>query len=236
MGSFSEAWPSIRTIDGWLTEEQARILHDAAGAVQPSETIVEIGSHHGRSTVALGTGKPPGVRIVAVDPYADARWGGGESALRIFEANIAAHRLDQDVSLLRLCGADAGRRWNGPEVGLLFVDGAHDYPSVRADLEAWLPHCSPTATVFMHDAYSSVGVTRAMFVTMFHSAEFRFCSASRSLVGFQRHAPTPSLLSDARMMMRLPWFARNIAIKGARRNGWRGVERLLRHVDIEYPY
>ncbi len=75
MRTFAEAWSSADGIEGWLAECHARMLYDAASAVAPGAAIVEIGSHHGRSTVVLVSAKPVGTRLLAVDPYGDPRWG-----------------------------------------------------------------------------------------------------------------------------------------------------------------
>jgi predicted O-methyltransferase YrrM len=240
VAGFEDIWRKAQTIDGWLTEDQARRLYIAARQVPPTEAIVEIGSHHGRSTVILGSAKRPGVGLTAVDPYDDPRWGGGEEALGVFGGNLAACDLLHEVELIRSYGVDAGRTWHGRAVGLLFVDGAHDYQSVLADLRAWLPHLSTTALVAMHDAYSSPGVTRAAFRVMFGSDQWRYQGSSRSLACF-RYAdlpsPTAAAWSSIGMLSRVPWLARNLTIKIAIRQGWLGLSRLLGHHDASVmPY
>ncbi len=37
-------------------------------------------------------------------------------------------------------------------VGLLWIDGDHRYKSVREDIQCWLPHLRPDATVVFDDA------------------------------------------------------------------------------------
>jgi predicted O-methyltransferase YrrM len=239
MTSFDETWRAIQTIDGWLTEGQARMLYDSARAVSPGETIVEIGSHRGRSTVLLAEAKPGSVGLLAVDPYGDPRWGGGEDSLEIFRANLARHHVDDRVRLARQLGSEAGQAWTGAPVGLLFVDGAHDYTSVIADLAAWRRHLSPTATVLMHDVYSSPGVTRAAFRYMFGSRAFRYADSSRSLARFRRAgsaSPTQAALSSVRMLRPLPWMVRNLLIKLAVRRGWKRVVRVLGRTDSACLY
>jgi predicted O-methyltransferase YrrM len=235
---FADVWTRARAIEGWLTEGQAQMLYRTAARVAPGEAIVEIGSHCGRSTVILGSAKPRYVRLIAIDPYTDARWGGGSTALARFEANVASHGLEREVEQIRQFGAEAGRRWDGEEVGLLFVDGAHDYASVDADLRAWLPHLSPTATVLMHDAYSSPGVTRAAFHHFYASSKFAFVGSSRSLVAFQRcpQSRMARAASALRMLEKVPWLARNLAIKLAIRRGWRSLPPLLGHREAAFPY
>jgi len=236
--AFADVWISVGNIEGWLTEGQAQMLYRASATVAPEEAIVEIGSHRGRSTVILASAKPRSARVIAIDPYADARWGGGSEALAHFEANLASRGLDQEVQQIRQLGAEAGRRWDGAPVGLLFVDGAHDYASVDADLRAWLPHLSSTATVLMHDAYSSPGVTRAAFHHFYASREFTFAGSSRSLVAFRRGTQSPGVraASAVRMLAKTPWLARNLAIKVAMRRGWRPLPPLLGHREATFPY
>jgi predicted O-methyltransferase YrrM len=238
MQPFDEVWRSVQGIDGWLTQGQAEMLYRSAAAVADGEAIVEIGSHHGRSTVILGGAKAPGRELIAIDPFGDPRWGGGTEALSVFRANIAEHGLDDEVRLIRDYGAAAGSQWDGAQVGMLFVDGAHDYPTVTADLKAWLPHLAAGATVLMHDAYSSPGVTRAAFHQFFAARDFEYVGASRSLIAFRRGELSQSAraLSAGRMLARLPWLARNLTIKVALRQGWDGLPALLGHRDAACPY
>ncbi len=237
--SFKTAWSRSESIEGWLTEGQARMLFDAATRVRDGETIVEIGSHHGRSTVILASAKSPGVQLLAVDPYGDARWGGGSGAIDIFRSNLRAAGVQNDVTLAREYGAQAGRAWTGGPIGLLFVDGAHDYRTVVSDLAAWLPHLPPDSTVLMHDMYSSPGVTAAAFRHMFGRPNFAYTGSSRSLARFQRassHGLRVQLVSGIRMVCRLGWLARNLTIKVALRRGSGWMLRWLRHSGSDCPY
>jgi predicted O-methyltransferase YrrM len=229
---FQDTWRDIQGISGWLTEPQAQLLYETAQNVTAGEAIVEIGSHHGRSTVVLAKAKAPEVHLLAVDPYDDdRRWGGGKTALEMFQDNLAARGVSDGVQLARTFGSEAGRDWAGGPVGMLFVDGAHDYPTVLADLEAWIPHLAPNAAVLLHDVYSSPGVTRAVFKRMFTSDMFVFTGSSRSLACFRRQdmSSGAALLSGLRMLGPMPWMCRNLAVKFARRRGWKRVMRVLRH-------
>lgn len=202
------------------------MLFRAAESVAPSRAIVEIGSHHGRSTIILASAGPDDVPFVAIDPYDDRRWGGGSPGLAAFEANLMSCGLRDRVELIRSYGADVGSSWDGLPVGLLFIDGAHDYRSVSTELVTWLPHLSPDATVVMHDAFLTTGVTRAIFRHMFLNREFACTGHARSMVRFERRAGSRTL-GRLRMLSRLPWFARNLCIKYARRRRWDRLERLL---------
>jgi len=58
-------------IDGWLTENEGRLLYRLAKNCRGHGAIVEIGSWKGRSTVWLGKGSMRGSRtkIYAIDPH-----------------------------------------------------------------------------------------------------------------------------------------------------------------------
>lgn len=45
--------------------------------------------------------------------------------------------------------AVAGKQWYDGKVDMLIVDAAHDYESVKADIQAWMPHVN--GFFFMHD-------------------------------------------------------------------------------------
>src|SRR5687768_4910758 len=128
MTDFSAAWRRAEPIDGWLSEGQARALYQAAAGSSDGE-IVEIGSHHGRSTVILGAA---GRRVVAIDPFDDERWGGGKDAQTVFSRNVDG----LDVRLIRKTSSDAARDWTG-EIGVLFLDGSHALEQVRLDIQEW---------------------------------------------------------------------------------------------------
>lgn len=40
--------------------------------------------------------------------------------------------------------------WNDP-IDVLFIDGGHDYPIVKRDMENFIPHVKPGGMVLMHD-------------------------------------------------------------------------------------
>jgi Methyltransferase domain len=109
--SFERVWPSISSIQGWLAKEEAAALHAAARAVPPGRWIVEIGSHRGRSTAALATGKRPGVRLLAIDSF-----GGRHSRrtpprdMRAFCDNMDRLGVGPDLQLFWGTSAEAARR------------------------------------------------------------------------------------------------------------------------------
>lgn len=218
---FEALWPQADTIGGWLAPGQARTLHRAATLVHDGQWIVEIGSHHGRSTVFLASGKAPGVKMLAIDPFDNPRWGGGAEALAAFDATLERFSLAGTVDIYRGISAHAAVEWNGERVGLLFVDGAHDRASVLADIDGWDRFVSPGGIVAFHDAFSAVGTTLALTQRHLASRRFRFLGADRTLVAFTREDLTPAdaISSASALARRYPYFARNLAVKLLLRGG-----------------
>lgn len=235
MTDFAEAWSAAESVEGWLLPEQGRALFDAASALLPGTVAVEIGSHRGKSATIIAMGLPEGRRLTAVDPFDDPRWGGGPESLAIFERNMDRVGVRDRVDLFKGLSADASAQWLGPPVGLLWVDGAHDRASTLADIDGWLPHMAPGARLFIHDAFSAVGTTEAVLRRLWFSSAVRYDGCVRTMVQFTVGAQRPAarVWSGLRLSRRLPFFARMVAIKVARRRGWKTLERRFMTMDDE---
>ncbi len=214
-------WGAEGVPDGWLSEGQAFALWRAAASVRPGAWIVEIGSHHGRSTVFLASGKQDDVPMLAVDPFDSPRWGGGAEAFESFHDTVCRFGL-ADVAVFRGLSREASAAWTCGPVGLLFIDGAHDRSSVLADIDGWEPTLAPGALVFVHDAFSSVGVTSALTSRYLFTRSYRYVGSTRSLVAFVREpiGGVRAVAQSARLLPRYAYFARNVAIKVSLRRGW----------------
>ena len=68
--TFEGVLAAVSTVEGWMTDDQARKLWDGARAVRPGGRIVEIGSFRGRSMIVLASTAAEGVELVAIDPHA----------------------------------------------------------------------------------------------------------------------------------------------------------------------
>ena len=93
----------------------------------------------------------------------------------------------------------------------------------------------PGGTMLVHDAFSSIGVTLALFVVC-TSGEWRYRGRTGSLAEYERvrSGRLGELAAHAR---ELPWFARNVAIKVlvlAGRRRW--AERIGLDPDAPWPY
>jgi Methyltransferase domain len=131
----------MRAVEGWLEEAEADLLIATATrallTLPPPVALVEIGSYCGRSTVVLGgVAKALGVGgpVHAIDPHEGLFSGGDETrpvpTLDRLRANLTAAGVAETVNVIAKRSCDVA--WAEP-IGLLFVDGLHDYASVAAD-------------------------------------------------------------------------------------------------------
>jgi predicted O-methyltransferase YrrM len=242
--SFEDVFRSVEEIDGWLTPQQARLLYERAARLPPGALIVEIGSHHGRSTIVLAKAAPE-AELVAIDPYSkgdeyrevlteeDVR----TSDLEQFEANLGRAGVRARVRHVHDFSTDAVRGFER-EIDLLYIDGAHDLRTALADIRSWRALVREGGTMLIHDSFSSVGVTLAELVALFFTGRFRYVGRSRTLAEYRREdVPVVGRLANAaRQSAQLPWFARNVLVKAALVGKARPLARLLGHQDEVFPY
>ena len=244
--AFAAALAAIADVDGWLTSDQARRLWDCAGSLPPSSSIVEIGSFHGRSTIVLARARPEDVELVAIDPHAGgdrypqtsrSKPDEGQQDFVAFHANLRRAGVESRVRHIRLDSLDALDAVGEP-VDLLFIDGAHRYQPVRADIERWGARVAPGGTMLLHDAFNAIGVTLAQLRTLLISTEWRYCGRSGSLAEY-RHEDVPvgaSLAGAVRQLAQLGYFLRSLAIKAALVARMRPLARLLGHRLDGWPH
>ncbi len=240
------ALAAVSGIEGWLTEDQARRLFRRAADVAPGGRIVEIGSFRGRSTIVLASAAADGVEVVAIDPHGGGDRGPGEitpdpergdADHDAFVANLRRAGVDRRVRHVRSPSADAHPHVEGP-IDLLYVDGAHRFGPARHDLTAWGDRVRPGGTMVVHDAFSSVGVTLALFTTTAVSRRWRYRGRVGSLAEFERTGVTGARwLGDLGVhLLQVPWFVRNLAVKVLLTLRLRPLTRLLGHRTGDWPY
>ena len=220
---FEEVWDRAVGVEGWLTDAQARLLHDRARALGSDGTVVEIGSFRGRSSIVLAAAAPAGAEVVAVDPHGGGDRGPGEIAPdaargdednAAFCANLAAAGVARRVRHVRKPSSEALGDVDG-DVDLLFVDGAHRFGPARSDIVQWGDRVASGGTMLVHDAFSSVGVTLALLSSTFASRRWRYAGRVGSLAEYQciDLSLRDRLTAALRQSAQLPWFARNLLIK-----------------------
>lgn len=239
--TFSDAVPALDGIDGWLTDDQARRLWDAARRLQPEARAVEIGSFRGRSTVITALGLPPGARLAAIDPHAGNDRGPQEIAGKeaeaetdhaVFLANLERAGVRDRVDYVREF-SDAAHDAVEGEIDLLYIDGAHRYAPARDDIVTWGARVVPGGTMLIHDSFSSIGVTLALLATLAPSDQWQYVGRSGSMAEYRKvplsaEQRRRSALAQA---AQLPWFASNVVIKVLIQARLRPVARALGFPD-----
>jgi predicted O-methyltransferase YrrM len=240
------AMAAIEGVEGWLSDEQAARLWQAAQRLGPGQRIVEIGSFRGRSTIVLALGAPPDAEVVAIDPHAGNDRGPQEirgyeqqaqDDFTVFHANLARAGVDGRVRHVRRFSSDAEADVASP-IHLLYIDGAHRFGPARDDLARWGRRVPDGGRLLVHDAFSSVGVTLALLATVLLGRRFRYVGRSGSLVEYEVRAmdARARLRSAADQLAQLPWFLRNLVVKAllvAKRPSW---ARALGHDGETWPY
>ena len=158
-GAFRELCAISAGIEGFLTDREGWLLYQLARRASGG-CIVEIGSWQGKSTVWIGLGAQAGAsqgetpRVYAIDPHtgSEEHQKPGEKiwTFERFKANISRNGLDRTVTPVVERAHNARRTFEQP-VSLLFIDGAHDYDSVKQDYELWAPLVVEGGYIVFHD-------------------------------------------------------------------------------------
>ncbi len=158
--------PSIADVPGWLTDEEGEALYDLARRCTGRGAIVEIGSWKGKSTICLGLGSRAGngVRIFAIDPHADYRFGD-------FKANVERAGIADLVTPIPSLSQAAAGGFDEP-IELLFVDGSHEYDLVLEDFEQWVPKVVDGGWVAFHDTTWTAGPRKVVGQAIYRSRGF----------------------------------------------------------------
>src|SRR5450756_904266 len=128
-----------RGIDGWLFEAETVLLYELARQADPKGVIVEIGSWKGKSTVCMAKGAEAGksAKIYAIDPHigSEEHHVDGKKVWTFdqFKANIARMGVADRITPIVKTSVAAAKDFDQP-VSLIFIDGAHDFDSVKEDL------------------------------------------------------------------------------------------------------
>jgi predicted O-methyltransferase YrrM len=241
--NFDDVLAALADVNGWLTDGQARRLHDNARALAPGSRIVEIGSYQGRSTIVLARAAGENAAVIAIDSHDGNNRGPqqvrgeyeeGHADYEIFHENLRRAGVQDRVQHVRARSQDALALVHGT-VDLLYIDGAHQYRAARDDIRHWGARVRDDGTMLIHDGFSSIGVTLALLHVMALSDGWHYVGRSRSMVEYRRR-PSSRAANLRAHAASLPWFVRNVAIKVAlvTRQYW--VCRALGHEGRRWPY
>jgi predicted O-methyltransferase YrrM len=156
----------LAELDGLISRDVGELLHSFAALVTGDQAIVELGSYRGKSTCYLATGasidhKAP---VYAVDAWSEevSAWRSAvlstlpSPSFDDFTAQLDKAGVSDGVRVIRNLTTLAAELYDGPPVGLLYIDGDHSRAAVLADFRAWRRHLAPHAVIIFDD----FGVTK----------------------------------------------------------------------------
>lgn len=140
-----------------LTEQvSCTWLRDAAGKIPNNQAIVEVGVFQGGSLRFLTQGalEGNGASVFGVDAWGSpGAYRGKPHLARLYgrhNMRIAAEAAPT-ATLIRKLSVQAATDWTGLQIGLLYIDGMHDYKNAMADYQAWKPHLASDARAIFDD-------------------------------------------------------------------------------------
>jgi MMP 1-O-methyltransferase len=176
----------VERLDGWLNRHEGRLLYRLARRCTGRGAIVEIGSWKGKSTIWLGHGSRAGrgLPVHAIDPHAGMierdKASGTISTFAEFQNNIRDAGVD-DLVVPHVDFSEAVARAFIEPVELIFIDGLHDYQSVKSDFEAWSPKVMNGGVMAFHDTTGQSGPRRLVTEQVYKSQNFRKVRFTRSI-------------------------------------------------------
>lgn len=143
---------------GWLLPPDGPYLHELA--LEANGPIVEVGSYCGKSTVWLGdAAEQTQTVLISVDWHRGAHDmhkqpevmdGDQVDTLPHLRHTLVEAGLDGVVVIVCATSAQAAGLFV-PQAAMVFIDGAHDYASCKADVDLWTPHLKVGGTLAFHD-------------------------------------------------------------------------------------
>jgi predicted O-methyltransferase YrrM len=141
--------PYSNGIDGWMSHAVLDWLFVTSKSMG---SVVEIGSHKGRSTVALLSGCAG--LVWAIDP-----WSSGPS-LKVHNEFVKNTQAFPNVRILKMSSAEAVPLFEDKSVDMVFIDGNHAYDFVKQDIQLWKPKARTILSG--HDYSTWPGVKKAV--------------------------------------------------------------------------
>jgi hypothetical protein len=178
----------IGTITSWDVEGWCdfRDLYTAfAKKLQDSDVFVEVGAWKGQSIIHLAQrlqDQEKRASLWAVDTFEGDKDTGKQDVFNEFERNVSAADCPW-ITAIKQKSTMAACAFSDGECAGVFIDAAHDYDSVLADLKAWLPKVKEGGIFAGHDI-DSPDVQRAL-----EDAGIQYVTVGRCWVMMQEQQP-----------------------------------------------
>lgn len=153
----------LYSIKGLLANDECLLLHRLAGDTiarfGKDAVLCEIGSFHGKSTVSIATAlkSSQGGHLYAIDWHQGSQDFPGykadayQSSYVAYQENLRKYDVEQWVTTIALKSQEAFDKVPG-KIHFLWIDGAHDYGSVKSDYENYQKKLVAGGYLLFHDA------------------------------------------------------------------------------------
>ena len=121
--------------------------------------IVEVGSYHGRTSVALALAVQSAghaIPVYCIEPhnYSKGIFGhefGSKDRVKFFQ-NMLDANVVEIIRLVNLSSAEASKAWDiSKNIALLWIDGDHTYEGAKMDFDCWDPFVKVGGIIAVHD-------------------------------------------------------------------------------------
>jgi predicted O-methyltransferase YrrM len=168
----------LNGVEGFLTDKEGELLFKLAKKVKEG-AIVEIGSWKGKSTIclALGSKLSPKRRVFAIDPHTgssehQSAYGSKVWTFDVFKENIKRANVEDMIEPIIETSSEAVKNFKHG-IGLVFIDGAHEYDDVKTDFLNWFPKVVEGGVVVFHDTIGWLGPRKVVEEYLYKSKNFK---------------------------------------------------------------
>ena len=143
-------------IEGWLFPKESEVLYNLSR--NSKYPIVEIGAWKGKSTVCLALGAKQGKnsQIFSIDPhYGSIEHQEDGKIINTYPEyidNLTKAGVMEQVIPRKLTSLEASKDEYPKQIGVLFIDGSHEYEDVKLDFDLWYPRVVDGGYVCLHDS------------------------------------------------------------------------------------
>lgn len=149
-------------ISTYTKPEELRMLYWLAHAIPEKGNVLEIGSYLGASTCYLAAAViPKSGHLYCVDTWNNETMPDGErDTFQEFQNNIAPCK--ENIIAIRKNSQDINSSDISDGIDLIFIDGDHEYLSVKRDFEISTKFINPEAVIAFHDCLAFLGVSKVI--------------------------------------------------------------------------
>lgn len=178
-----------KIVEGSTSEKELAYLVKMVNKLAEGDVVIEVGSHRGRSAIAMGkAAKQNKSKVYAIDPHLQFRGVNGRvfgpADLAYMYHAIVEHDVGEFVFVVCLHSTAAAQAWDDMSVSLVFLDGDHSPGAVRADADAWSSKIKTGGVIAFHDS-SLPGVSETIDL-LEADPKWSRCGVAGSIVALKR--------------------------------------------------